>query len=63
MKEMTCNEFLKEMKAAGFTGTYRATNGKQTFTGTITADGEINSTKVPSSDESRQKIKDLFKRG
>ena len=61
MSEMSCNEFIQSMKAAGFTGKFRATQGNQTFTGEIKKDLSIVVEKVTSSDESRQKIKDLFK--
>lgn len=63
MKEMTCNEFIQSMKAAGFTGKFRATQGNQTFTGEIKQDLSVSTIKVASSDESRHKIKDLFKNG
>ena len=63
MKEKTCNEFIQEMKAAGFEFTYRATNGKQVFTGTVTQDKKAVIVKIPTSNESRQKIKELFKKG
>jgi len=63
MAKMTCNEFIKSMKDAGFSFRYRATNGKQVFTGEVKQDGEMVTTKVATSDESRQKIKDLFKKG
>jgi hypothetical protein len=43
------------MKAAGFTGKFRATDGTRVIT------GEIETVKVKTSDESRQKIKDMFK--
>jgi len=59
---MTCNEFLKSMKDAGFTGKFRATNGEQVFLGEITQ-YKITTVKVATSDESRQKIKGLFKSG
>ena len=48
------------MKAAGFTGKFRATDGKRVITGEITQD-KIETVKVTTSDESRQKIKDMFK--
>lgn len=63
MTEKTCNQFIKEMKEAGFSFKYRATNGKQVFTGEVKQDGEMVTTKVATSEESRQKIKDLFKKG
>ena len=60
---MSCNDFIKSMKDAGFSFRYRATNGKQVFTGEIKQNGKMFTTKVATSDESRQKIKDLFKKG
>ena len=48
------------MKAAGFTGKFRATDGTRVITGEITQD-KIETVKVKTSDESRQKIKDMFK--
>ena len=62
MSDMTCNDFIKSMQAAGFTGKFRATNGTQVITGEIKKDN-IETVKVATSDESRQKIKDLFKSG
>lgn len=62
MTEISCNEFIKRMKAAGFTGKFRATDGKRVITGEITQD-KIETVKVTTSDESRQKIKDMFKNG
>ena len=59
---ITCNEWIKRMKAAGFTGKFRATDGKRVITGEITQD-KIETVKVTTSDESRQKIKDMFKNG
>jgi ribosomal protein L20A (L18A) len=63
MTEKTCNQFIKEMKEAGFSFTYRATNGTQTFTGEVKANGESEVKAVKSSEQSRQEIKQLFKRG
>jgi hypothetical protein len=60
--EVTCNEFIRRMKAAGFTGKFRATDGTRVITGEITQD-KIETVKVTTSDESRQKIKDMFKNG
>lgn len=37
----TCNQFIKEMKEAGFSFKYRATDGKQVFTGEVKAVKEI----------------------
>ena len=62
MTEISCNEWIKRMKAAGFTGKFRATDGKRVITGEITQD-KIETVKVTTSDESRQKIKDMFKNG
>ena len=62
MTEITCNEWIKRMKAAGFTGKFRATDGTRVITGEITQD-KIETVKVTTSDESRQKIKDMFKNG
>jgi hypothetical protein len=59
MAELTCNEFIQKMKAAGFTGKFRATNGTQVITGEIKKD-EIATVKVTTSQESRRKIKDMF---
>jgi ssDNA-binding replication factor A large subunit len=50
------------MKAAGFTGKFRATDGTRVITGEINKD-EIETVKVTTSTESRQKIKDMFKNG
>lgn len=57
---MTVNEFIKSMAAAGFDGSFRATNGEHTFRGTINKDGTISKLKVQSVNESRQKIKEMF---
>lgn len=62
MNEMSCNDFIKSMKDAGFTGKFRATKDNQTFTNEIKKE-VIETIKITSSDESRQKIKDLFKNG
>jgi hypothetical protein len=62
MTEITCNEFIKRMKAAGFTGKFRATDGTRVITGEIKQD-KIDTVKVKTSTESRQKIKDMFKNG
>lgn len=63
MDEVSCNEWIKRMKAAGFTGKFRATDGVRVFTGEIKADTTIETVNVKTSTESRQKIKDLFKHG
>ena len=62
MTKVSCNEWIKRMKAAGFTGKFRATDGTRVITGEITQD-KIDTVKVTTSDESRQKIKDMFKNG
>jgi hypothetical protein len=59
---ISCNEWIKRMKAAGFTGKFRATDGTRVITGEIKK-GEIETVKVATSEESRRKIKDLFKDG
>ncbi len=59
MTEVSCNEWIKRMKAAGFTGKFRATDGTRVFTGEIKQD-KIETVKVATSQESRRKIKDMF---
>jgi hypothetical protein len=61
--EKTCNQFIKEMRDAGFSFTYRATNGTQTFTGEVKASGEIELKAVKTVAQSRAEIKQLFKQG
>jgi len=61
--EISCNEWIKRMKAAGFTGKFRATDGTRVITGEIKQDSTIETVKVTTSTESRQKIKDMFKNG
>jgi hypothetical protein len=48
------------MKAAGFTGKFRATDGTRVITGEIKKDSTIETVKVATSQESRRKIKDMF---
>jgi len=60
MTEMTCNDFIKSMKAAGFDFTYRATDGTRTFTGEVKQD-KTTVVKITPVSESRQRIKDMFK--
>lgn len=60
MIEKTCSQFIKEMKAAGFEFTYKATDGVQTFTGEVKADGKTITVKITSSSESRKKIKEMY---
>lgn len=62
MSEMSCNDFVKSMAAAGFSFSYIATNGE------ITVRGEKNTgvdrppvVSKPVS-QSRQEIRDMFKR-
>jgi len=62
LDNVTCNEWIKRMKAAGFTGKFRATDGTRVITGEIKQD-KIDTVKVATSQESRRKIKDLFKDG
>lgn len=56
---MTVNEFIKEMASAGFSGSFRATNGENTYRGSI-EDGKISIVKVQSVSESRAKINNMF---
>ena len=63
MTDKTCNQFIKEMKEAGFSFTYRATNGTQTFTGEVKASGESEVKEVKTAAQSRAEIKQLFKQG
>ena len=60
---MTCNEFIKAMKDTGFSFKYRATNGAIVINGEVKANGETTSIQHKTSDESRQAIKALFKKG
>ena len=53
---MSVNEFIKNLAAAGFTGSFRASNGEQSFRGTINSDGTIEKVKVRSVAESRAEI-------
>jgi hypothetical protein len=64
MDNVLCGEWIKRMKAAGFSGTFRAVDitGKIVVNGVITKD-KIETVKVKTSEESRQKIKDMFKNG
>jgi hypothetical protein len=56
---MTVNEFIKDMAAAGFDGSFRATNGEHTYRGTI-GDGKVSTVKVQSVAESQRKIRELL---
>lgn len=57
---MSVNEFIKNMAAAGFTGSFRATNGEQSYRGSIDAGGKISTIKVQTVAESREKIKEML---
>ena len=48
------------MAEAGFTGTFRASNGEMTIRGTISENGEIKKYRVATAEESRAKIKEMF---
>lgn len=48
------------MREAGFTGKFRATNGTQVITGEIKKE-KVETVKVTTSEESRQKIKAMFR--
>ncbi len=63
MTEKTCNQFIKEMKEAGFSFTYRATSGNQVFTGEVKSSGESAVRQVKTVEQSRNEIKQLFKQG
>jgi hypothetical protein len=60
-EEKTCNQWLKEMKAAGFYGTFIATNGGQTIKGEIKKSGEVETRAVKTAAQSRSEIKAMFK--
>jgi hypothetical protein len=62
-EEKTCNQFIKEMKEAGFSFTYRATSGDQVFTGEVKASGESAVRQVKTAAQSRAEIKSMFKQG
>jgi hypothetical protein len=53
---MSVNEFIKNMAAAGFTGSFRASNGEQSYRGIINSDGTIEKVKVRTVAESRAEI-------
>lgn len=59
MQQKSVNDFIKEMAAAGFDGTFRATNGEHTYRGTI-GDGKVSTIKVQSVAESQRKIRELL---
>jgi hypothetical protein len=53
---MSVNEFIKNMAAAGFTGSFKASNGEQSYRGSIEVGGKISTIKVQTVAESRDKI-------
>jgi hypothetical protein len=57
---MSVNEFIKNLAAAGFTGSFRASNDDAVFRGTINEDGSISKIKVQSIEQSRKFIKDML---
>jgi hypothetical protein len=57
---MSVNEFIVKMAEAGFTGTFRASNGELTIRGTISEGGEIKKYRVATAAESRAKIKEMM---
>lgn len=65
MQAISVNEFINRMAQAGFTGSFRATNGEHTFRGTINPDGTVTKIKVQTAEESRAKIREMLndKRG
>lgn len=61
MSEMSCNDFVKSMKAAGFDFTYRATSGSTAITGEVKKNGDTSVKKHQTVEASRLAIKQLFK--
>jgi hypothetical protein len=59
MQQKSVNEFIKNMAAAGFDGSFRATNGEHTYRGTI-GNGKVSTIKVQSVAESQRKIRELL---
>jgi hypothetical protein len=57
---MSVNEFIKNMAAAGFTGSFRASNGEQSYRGSIEDGGKISTIKVKTIEQSRAEIKDML---
>ncbi len=57
---MSVNEFIKSMAAAGFTGSFKATNGEQSYRGSIEDGGKISTIKVKTVEQSRAEIKDML---
>ena len=60
MQEKTVNQFIKEMAASGFTGSFVASNGEQTYKGKIHKDGRIEKIRLQTVDESRRKIREML---
>jgi hypothetical protein len=56
---VSVNEFIKSMASAGFSGSFRATNGEHTYRGTI-ENGKVSTVKVQSVAESQRKIRELL---
>jgi hypothetical protein len=61
MSDMTCNQFVRSMAEAGFSFTYRATNGDMVINGEVKSSGETTAVQSKSAAQSRQEIKDMFK--
>lgn len=59
MQQKSVNEFIKNMASAGFDGSFRATNGEQTFRGSVEG-GKISTVKVQTVAESRAKIGEIL---
>ena len=57
---MSVNEFINKLAAAGFTGTFRASNGEMVIRGIINESGEIQKFRVATANESRAKIKEMM---
>lgn len=57
---MSVNDFIVKMAEAGFTGTFRASNGEMTIRGTISEGGEIKKYRVATVAESQAKIKEMM---
>ena len=59
--EKTCNQWLKEMKAAGFYGKFIASSDGVVIRGEIKKSGEFTTQQQTSANESRQAIKQMLK--
>lgn len=57
---MTISEWIKAMRDEGFYGDFTATDGEQSYRGSISKDGKISAIKVQSVKESKEKIKEIF---